>query len=80
MSDGVSIRLRDLPDLGYRTSDRPHPRGEILAASDACYFNRDQFEPARNTIASGEGAEGEGWLKLGGVRCALAAWFEPTSH
>ena len=52
VSDGVDIRLRDLPTLGYRTSDTPFPRGEILARSDATYFHRERFDAGRGTVAA----------------------------
>eukprot|EP00438_Fugacium_kawagutii_P030787 Skav221436 [mRNA] locus=scaffold140:49097:50167:+ [translate_table: standard] len=32
----AEIRLRDLPDMGYLTSDQPFPRGEILAKTYNC--------------------------------------------
>ena len=67
VSDGVDIRLRDLPTLGYRTSDTPFPRGEILARSDATYFHRERFDAGRGTVAAAQGNE-DGWLVVGGVR------------
>eukprot|EP00435_Cladocopium_sp_Y103_P037343 s2581_g9.t2 len=42
---GTELRLRDLPQLGYLTSDRPFPRGEILAAVKSCgYFALERWE------------------------------------
>lgn len=30
---GVTVRLLDVPELGYTAADKPHPRGEILVKS-----------------------------------------------
>lgn len=72
VSDGVDIRLRDLPALGYRTSDKPHPRGEIVARSDTTYFCRERFDTAHGTVEAGTVEAGpgseDGWLVIGGVR------------
>jgi fatty acid CoA ligase FadD9 len=77
------VRLRDLPEMGYSTSDRPYPRGEILAHrpfASAGYFSLGKFEAQHGVMAepppastSGPGGEGEekeedGWVTLGGVR------------
>lgn len=39
----IAYRLRDVPELGYRTSDRPYPRGELCVRSrwlTSGYFGR----------------------------------------
>ncbi len=42
-------KLVDVPELGYRTTDRPHPRGELLVKSTAVipgYFRRPDVTAA----------------------------------
>lgn len=42
-------KLVDVPELGYRTTDRPHPRGELLVRSTAVipgYFRRPDVTAA----------------------------------
>lgn len=34
MTHKVSYRLIDVPEMGYLTSDKPFPRGELLIKSD----------------------------------------------
>ncbi len=38
-------KLRDVPELGYFTSDKPHPRGELLVITKAIvpgYFRHEK--------------------------------------
>lgn len=63
----VKIKLRDIPDLGYLTTDQPHPRGEVcVKGPSVCpgYFrsptiNAEQYE--------------DGWLRLGDV-ASITPW------
>jgi fatty acid CoA ligase FadD9 len=47
--NGIEIRLRDVEHLNYRTSDKPYPRGEILAHTpklnhgNGGYFSRKRY-------------------------------------
>ena len=53
----VEARLRDVPELGYRVSDAPFPRGELLmrgASRFVGYFKGASF-PFRSFISSHPG-------------------------
>lgn len=42
----IDYKLVDVPELGYRTTDRPHPRGELLVKTDDIfdgYFARPEL-------------------------------------
>ncbi|KAJ2764816.1 medium-chain fatty acid-CoA ligase faa2, partial [Coemansia nantahalensis] len=58
---GVDIRLRDVPDMGYRATDRPCPRGEITVRGPHTFvgYYRD---PAQTRDAY----EGD-WLLTGDI-------------
>jgi len=64
---GVEMRLVDAPALGYLTSDKPFPRGEILARSPRMhaegYYSRD-----RSSGAEGVVEDEEDFVVLGGTR------------
>ncbi len=41
----IDYKLVDVPELGYFSTDRPHPRGELLVKTDDVfpgYYNRPE--------------------------------------
>lgn len=59
--EGVQIKLRDLPELGYTSSDQPWPRGEVLvkAQSTTLGYWQDAEATARGFLADGWYATGD---------------------
>lgn len=58
----ILTRLRDVPELGYSTLDKPYPRGELgIKGAAVCmgYFNR----PKENN----EAFDNEGWFWSGDI-------------
>ena len=61
----VKIRLRDIPEMGYTSADRPYPRGEICFKGPSIfpgYF----MNPDKNAEAFNQG-----WLMSGDVGVIL---------
>jgi long-chain acyl-CoA synthetase len=57
----IKARLADLPDMGYMTTDKPNPRGEILLKGPSVtpgYFRDEEKTKA---------AIQDGWLRTGDV-------------
>ncbi|KAJ1942926.1 hypothetical protein FBU59_003058 [Linderina macrospora] len=58
---GISMRLRDCPELGCQSTDKPCPRGELLLKGDAImsgYYNNPELP--QETIK-------DGWLHSGDI-------------
>ena len=68
VNPGIELRLRDCPDLGYTTSDKPYPRGEIMFRGQTVFtgYAGDEKKTAETLM---EGKDGRGpWLLTGDVR------------
>jgi len=62
----LKVRLRDVPDLGYLTTDKPYPRGELCVKGESVtpgYFKRP--EETANSF------DEDGWFLTGDVGCIL---------
>lgn len=67
VNPGVNLRLRDCPELGYRSTDKPYPRGEIMLQSGAVFggYDGDQKKTDETLI---DLHDGKGlWLATGDV-------------
>jgi len=63
----VDYKLVDVPELGYHTSDKPHPRGELLVRSETTfsgYFQRPDV--------TAEVFDAQGYYRTGDVMAELA--------
>lgn len=59
---GVQVKLRDLPDMGYLSTDKPFPRGEVCVKGDIvfkCYRGNEE--------ATTDAFDGDGFFKTGDV-------------
>ncbi|WFC97796.1 long-chain-fatty-acid--CoA ligase [Malassezia yamatoensis] len=67
VNPGLEVRLRDCPELGYTSEDKPYPRGEILFRGNTVFIGYDGDEKkTQETLL--EGADGHGpWLLTGDV-------------
>ncbi|WFD01937.1 long-chain-fatty-acid--CoA ligase [Malassezia obtusa] len=64
---GMELRLRDCPELGYTSGDKPYPRGEILFRGGSVFSGYEGDEKKTQETLM-EGADGRGpWLLSGDV-------------
>lgn len=64
---GVHVKLRDLPEMDYLTSDKPFPRGEICVKGDVVF---ERYY--KNTEATAAVFDADGFFKTGDVGQWLA--------
>ncbi|KAN0062945.1 medium-chain fatty acid-CoA ligase faa2 [Thecaphora frezii] len=59
---GIEFRLRDIPELGYTSADKPFPRGELLSRSPMTFpgYYKDEKKTA-------ETIDEQGWLHSGDI-------------
>lgn len=61
-SEAIKIRLKDLPEMEYMSTDKPYPRGEICMTGP-CIFKAYYKRPDKTSEAFDE----DGWFKSGDV-------------
>ncbi len=59
---GTEIRLKDCPELGYFSTDKPRPRGELLSRGQSVFPG--YYKDAKKTA---ETIDEEGWMHSGDV-------------
>jgi len=59
---GNEVKLRDVPDMNYLTTDKPHPRGEIMLRGSLIFagYYKNEEETAKTLDA-------EGWFATGDI-------------
>jgi long-chain acyl-CoA synthetase len=61
----VECKLRDVPDMGYTSADKPYPRGELLVRGNTI-FNSYYRSPEQNA----EVFDSDGWFSTGDI-CSI---------
>jgi len=65
VSPNVECCLEDVPDMEYLTTDKPHPRGELLIRSTSLF--REYF---RNEEETKKAMDSDGWFHTGDI-CSI---------
>lgn len=67
VNPGLELRLRDCPDMGYTSDDKPYPRGEILIRGGSVFTGYEGDEKkTKETLLPGSDGRGN-WLLSGDV-------------
>ncbi|KAK9237488.1 eukaryotic long-chain fatty acid CoA synthetase (LC-FACS) [Lipomyces kononenkoae] len=59
---GVEVRLKDVPEMHYLATDKPHPRGELLLRGPIVF--REYYKEPKKTA---DAIDEEGWFHTGDV-------------
>ncbi|KAF9390089.1 hypothetical protein CPB97_009986 [Podila verticillata] len=59
---GCELKLVDVPEMNYRVTDQPYPRGEIWIRGDTVF--KGYYKDEKNTA---ETIDAEGWLATGDI-------------
>jgi len=64
---GLKFRIEDRPEIGYTTTDRPHPRGELLIKSDFSSRAEDWFGSKDAVSIQEQKYTPDGYYKTGDI-------------
>ncbi|KAF9932240.1 hypothetical protein FBU30_008662 [Linnemannia zychae] len=59
---GIELKLVDVPEMNYYTTDKPFPRGEIMIRGATVF--KGYYKDEKNTLDT---IDPEGWLKTGDI-------------
>ena len=62
---GCKIKLRDWEEGGYRATDKPYPRGELIVGGD--FIAKGYYKLDKQTAEEFEDSDGIRWFHMGDI-------------